>query len=97
MYGYYKLRDWILIDKLDWSELSRNRHAIHLLEQNMDKIVWHMISENKNIFTYDYDKIKENMMNTINEELIAKVFNPDRLLRICEKYNIEFIKLMEIY
>ena len=34
----YKVLDWIDINKLNWEELSRNQNAIHLLEQNQDKI-----------------------------------------------------------
>jgi hypothetical protein len=30
------LRDWIDVDKINWSSLSENPNAIHLLEQNPD-------------------------------------------------------------
>ena len=37
--GYLcKLRDWIPIEKLNWSGLSYNPNAIRLLEQNIYKI-----------------------------------------------------------
>ncbi len=36
----FKLRDWIDMDKIDWKWLSMNPAAIHLLEQNPDKINW---------------------------------------------------------
>jgi len=75
-----------------------NLNAIHLLEQNIDKIHWHLLSANSNIFTYDYNKMKKNRaISGFIEKLIKKVFEPNRLLRICEKYNIEFDDLMEIY
>ena len=35
-----KLRDWIPIENLCWDNLSGNPNAIHLLEQNPDKIHW---------------------------------------------------------
>ena len=35
---YYKLLDWIPLEKLDWPLLSKNPAAIHHLEQNKDKI-----------------------------------------------------------
>ena len=35
--------------------------------------------------------------NIIMEELTKKVFHPNRLLKICDHYNIDFDKLMEIY
>ncbi len=38
------LRPWIPLDKLDWFWLSANSAAIHLLEQNPDKIYWHQLS-----------------------------------------------------
>jgi len=37
---YFKLRDWIDIDKLNWNILSYNLNAIKLLEENPDKINW---------------------------------------------------------
>ena len=36
---FYKLRDWIDINKLDWSSLSYNANAIQLLKDNINKIV----------------------------------------------------------
>ena len=85
-------------NKIDWWYLSCNPNAIHLLEQNMDKISWYYLSQNPNIFIYDYDKMKLNSKTSeVVEELIAKVFHPDRLLRICENYNIEFDDLVNIY
>jgi hypothetical protein len=35
--------------------------------------------------------------NIILRELTEKVFNPNRLLKLCDKYNIGFDELMEIY
>ena len=44
----YKLRDWIGNSKLeyDWTGLSKNPHAIQLLEKNPDKIDWNALSCN---------------------------------------------------
>jgi hypothetical protein len=28
------------VDKLDWSRLSSNPNAIHILENNLDKVNW---------------------------------------------------------
>ena len=46
----YKLRDWISQDKISFSLLSSNinPNAIHLLEQNEDKIIWSVLSGNPN-------------------------------------------------
>jgi len=85
-------------DKINWHILSKNSNAIHILEENMDKINWHYLSRNPNIFTYDYNKMKKNRMTSgMREELIAMVFNPERLSRICKKYNINFRELIQIY
>ena len=47
---YYKLRDWIDINKIDCDFLSSNPNpnAIHLLSQNLDKINWYYLSSNPN-------------------------------------------------
>jgi hypothetical protein len=39
-----KLREWIPIDKLDWSYLSSNPNAIHLLEKHLEKVIWVRLS-----------------------------------------------------
>ena len=86
------------MDKINWYSLSANPNAVHLLEKNIDKISWNFSSQNPNIFVYDYDKMKQNRINSgIIEELIANVFDTDRLHRICEKYNIKFRELIQIY
>ena len=36
----YKLLNWIQKDKLNYDNLSLNHKAVHLLEQNPDKINW---------------------------------------------------------
>ena len=43
-----KLRDWITISPDDYNfvQLSANPNAIHLLEQNPEKIVWSNLSTN---------------------------------------------------
>jgi len=59
----YVLLDWIDIDKLNWSELSKNPNAIHLLEKNQDKIDWINLSCNPNaihLLEKNQDKINWN-------------------------------------
>ena len=34
--------------EVDWSYLSKNPNAIHLLEQNLDKVNWYDLSGNPN-------------------------------------------------
>jgi hypothetical protein len=43
-----KLRDWIDIDKINWSSLSSNLNAIELLKENKDKTDWKNLSLNSN-------------------------------------------------
>ena len=81
-----KLRDWIDIDKLNWNELSKNPNAIELLKENQDKINWKLLSKNPSIFTYDYEKIKNNFQN-LKDEIIAKALHPDRLFKLMKVYN----------
>ena len=35
--NYYKLRDWIPMDKLNWSSLSINPNSIHLVKEQFEK------------------------------------------------------------
>ena len=53
-----KLLDWIPLDKLDWDNLSENPDAIHLLEQNMNKINFAYLSKNPSIFEIDKKQLK---------------------------------------
>ena len=50
MSHYYKFRDWIPLEKLNWWGLSKNSAAIHLLsealEQKPNKIHWNYLSAN---------------------------------------------------
>jgi len=58
-----KLRDWIPIEKLDWSQLSLNPNAIHLLEKNITKIFWEWC---KKIYVICKNN-KDNFTNQLNE------------------------------
>ena len=91
----YKLKSFIDEDKINWRWLSVNPNAIHLLEANQDKICWITLFENTNIFTYDYEKMKENC-NIFKQELIAYVFHPSRLFKnVTEETDID--ELFDIY
>ena len=46
----YKLLEWIDINKINWSYLSRNPAAIELLKEHSDRIDWLYLSENPAIF-----------------------------------------------
>ena len=79
-----------------WDWLSVNINAMHILENNQDKINYSNFSTNPGIFKLDIVEMRNNCCQ-FAEELAAYVFHPDRLLKICEKYKIDFYDLMEIY
>jgi hypothetical protein len=58
--------------------LSANPNAIHLLEQNTDKLDWRGVSENPSIFNYDYEAMKE-IREPIKGDLMAERLHPDHL------------------
>jgi hypothetical protein len=68
---------------MDWFYLSRNPNAIHILEKNMDKMTtecWSQLSRNPNIFTYDYQAMKDRMFHGgIKEDLMKDRFHPTNI------------------
>ena len=53
---------------------------------------------NHHFIKYNYKQMKTNMYNSgLAEEIAKKVFNPERLNKICKIYNIEFEELNDIY
>ncbi len=79
---------------IDWAELSKNSFAIHLLEKNIEKIDWNNLSLNKNIFKYDYEKMRSDNQN-LYSELVKYVYEPKRILRKSIEYNMNFEKYIE--
>ena len=67
-------------DKIHWTNLSENpcAEAIALLKENPLKINWTNLSKNPSIFTYDYDKMRENML-LFKEDLMKERFHPRNL------------------
>ena len=50
------------------------------VKNNIDKIEWEWFCSNKNIFTYDYQVIKEKLYNSgLAEELIKNRFHPKNI------------------
>ncbi len=88
------------LDKVDWDALCTNPNAVHIIEQHMEKVNWWYLSSNPNaihlLAKLDYEKMKENMRE-FNEELVAHVFHPDRLMRFSIEYHIDFQTLNELY
>ena len=59
-YDLIKLCNWIDKDKIDWENLSRNRNAMHILEQIPNNIHWDRLSGNPNamhILEQNLDKV----------------------------------------
>ena len=89
------------LDKLDWSALSANPNAIHILEKNPDKITdyWYYLSLNPNIHLIicklDYKEMKSNTKD-FSRELTEDVFHPERLIRICQRNDLDFCDLLEV-
>ena len=85
--------------KVDWDWLSGNPNAIHILEKNLDKVDWRDLSMNLNainlLLKYDYENMKQNNKDFC-EELVEKVFNPERLLSLCKTYNIDWLDYTDI-
>ena len=77
-----KLLDWIDINKLDWHWLLSNPNAIHLLEQNQDKIEWNCLSRNPSIFVYNYEKIAKDFI-PLRKAIIENRFHPNNI----DKFN----------
>jgi hypothetical protein len=90
---------FIIDNRVDWKCLSFNPNAIHLLEQNPDRIDWEFLSGNPNaihlLSKLDTVKMKQNN-KAFAEELVAYVFNPLRLNRICIEYGLELEELVEL-
>jgi hypothetical protein len=82
-----KLRGWFEqnLDKVEWDYLSENSNAIPILEKNLNKVDWDLLSSNPNIFTYDYDAMKNAMYKEggFVEELMQNRFHPKHM----EKWN----------
>ena len=77
------------LDINNWSNLSLNSNAIHILEQNFDKIYWYNLSKNPNAI-----HILENNLHKLNEcgwSILSE--NPNAIC-ILEKKNL--IKLIGI-
>jgi hypothetical protein len=65
-------------DEINWNCVSENPNAIDLLKENPLKIDWTRLSQNPSIFTYDYEKMRENML-LIKEDLMKERFHPRNL------------------
>ena len=87
------------LDKVYWVGLSGNPNAIHILEKNLDKVNWYYLSLNPNAHLFisklDYEEMVLNSKE-FSRELAECVFHPERLIRICERNDLELCDLLEI-
>lgn len=100
MTSLYKLRDWIDENKLNWSTLSSNENAIHLLEANPDKINWNWLSYNSNavhLFKENKNKRRKHITCKINALINmnnSDLINEDKInLNMSrEKYVMDYLE-----
>ena len=81
------------LENINYDGLSSNLNAIHILEQHLDKVDSKLLSKNPNALhlfaPLDNVKMKENNKYFF-EELVQKVFNTERLIRMAVMFQIEF-------
>jgi hypothetical protein len=79
--------------------IKKSKCYTSILQNNLDKVDWYNLSMNPSairlLFKYDYQTMKQNNKDFC-EELVQKVFNPDRLLRLCENYNMDWLYYTDI-
>ena len=87
------------LHRVDWWYLSENPNAIHILEKNLDKVNWKELSSNPNalhlLFSLDHKKMLENMKDFC-EELVKAVFNPIRVQRMAELYELDMSEYLDL-
>ena len=87
-------------EHIDWVRLSRNAGAIHLLERNPEKIHWKQLSLNPNaihlLFRLDHVRMRKKN-DAFKEELMAYVFDPERLMRFSKQYSVDFRTYLSLY
>jgi hypothetical protein len=80
-------------------QLSLNENAIPILEKYLDKVHWNWLCMNPNahlLFSkLDYQAMVLNSKE-FSRELAERVFHPERLIRICERNDLELCNLLEL-
>jgi hypothetical protein len=66
------------MDNIYWCWFSGNSNAIHILEKNLTKVDWYVLSQNPSIFELDYHGLK-NRCNIFKEELIQVALKPSKI------------------
>ena len=70
-------------EEMDWDEISLRSKNMELLRKNKQRLDWHYISTNPNIYCYDYRRMKQNM-DEWREELMMKALHPSRVTKWIE-------------
>jgi hypothetical protein len=87
-------------EHIRWDRLSLNPGAIPLLEAHPDKIDWNQLSVNPAalhlLFRMDHETMRQSN-ELFKEELIAYVFEPERLMRFSAQYNVDFRTYLQMY
>lgn len=82
-----------------WVSLSKHGEASVLLQENMDKIVWHMATANPRLNEFGF-KLNNNKMRQkcmpFAEELAKYVFHPKRLMRLCQAHAIDLADYFDL-
>ena len=74
----------------NWNFILSNEFAIDIIENNLDKFTeLELFSLNKNIFTYDYKKIKQ-AKSCITEGLAMYFLHPNKIFFVFTKYLRKF-------
>ena len=68
------------LDKINWSNLCYNDNAISIFEKNQDKVHFCCLSQNKSIYTYDYEYYRKRM--DLHREELMKTLLTSRRRRI---------------
>jgi preprotein translocase subunit SecY len=78
-YGIYRVLHWIDIEKINWNCICLKPNAIHLLQQNLTKLIGIIYLANQILFTYNYSELKRRMKETIAEDLMKNRFHPKHM------------------
>ena len=72
----YILEDWVPINELNWSDLSKNPNAIDMLEENQTSIDWINLAENPNAFhILEKNAHKLPMLNYPYSDNVSDIFD----------------------
>jgi hypothetical protein len=71
---------------VDWRLLSKNKNAIHLLKDNLDKVCWYYLSENENAISILEENIDKVCWTYLSKNKNAIHLLKDNLDKVCWYY-----------